>query len=196
MNGTAEEQGRRRRWINLAELVGVASVIVAGLGLYQGWSERREDRQEAIRAAASTERRANRFEINAVAARDGAALALTPDARHPVQEMTVTFPTALGVPARDMLAGEIERDWFGDALLKATDGGADDRTGTLPVMIRVTYLDGDDRRVASSIHDIVWRTQGRTLQGRSLRLLALRHRQRRGSVTKIDALWQDAVAKR
>ena len=184
-----EDRARKRRWLNLAEWVAVAGVLIAAAGLYLTWSDRR-DRVVADTQAA---RVMGRFEIRATPAKDGDALVLTPDDRHEMQEAMVTFPATLGVAPQDALAGRIERDWFAKPLLKATDGGADDRTGALPVLIRVRYADGDATGSASGIYDIVWRTDGRTFPfGRSLKLEALRLRERGGSAARLDALWHPA----
>ena len=190
MSETGEERARRRRWLNLAELVGVAGVLVAAVGLYLSWADHRDRAAADARAAHAT----GRYEIRATADADGGALVLGRDDRHEVEDAIVTFPPALGVPPRDALSGRIERDWFAAPLMKATDGGADDRTGTLPVLIRVRYADGDATRTASGIYDVVWRTQGRMFPlGRSLKLEALRLHERGGSVARLDALWRPEV---
>lgn len=189
MSETVEERTRRRRWINLAELVGVAGVLIAAAGLYLTWSDRRDRVTTDAQAAHAT----GRFEIRATANADGDALVFAPDEHHELQDATVTFPAALGVSPQDALAGRIERDWLAGPLLKATDGGADDQTGRLPVLIRVRYAEGDATRTASGIYDIVWRTQGRRFPlGRSLKLEALRLRERGGTAARLDALWRPA----
>lgn len=187
MTESVEERARRRRWLNLAELVAVAGVLIAAAGLYLTWS----DRRDRVAADAQTARASGRLEIRAAPSGVGDALVFVTDERHEVQDATVTFPTALGVPPQDALAGRIERRWFEKPLLKATDGGADDQTGTLPVFIRVRYMDGDATRTASGVYDIVWRTQGRVFPlGRSLKLEALRLRARGGSAATLDRLWK------
>lgn len=184
----SEETRRRRRWINLAEFVGVAGLIIAALGLYSSWAERRDAAAEKRAAAASQSEARTRLDLSAKV-EDGRRVVLT-DARHELQEATITFPTALKVARREPAAAAvIERGWFEDALLKATDGGADDREGRLPVLVRATYLDGDARRSASAIVDVVWRTQGHLLTGRTLRIEAARLRERGGTQARIDALW-------
>ena len=189
MSETTEDSARKRRWLNLAELVAVAGVLIAAAGLYFTWVDRRD------RVAAETEAAhvTGRYEIRATAAKDGDALVLTPDERHEVQDATVTFPAALGIAPQDASAGRIERDWFARALLKATDGGPDDQTGRLPVLIRVRYADGDATRTESGLYDVVWRTRGRHFPlGRSLMLEALRLRARGGTPARLDALWRPA----
>lgn len=52
-----------------------------------------------------------------------------------------------------------------------TERGADDeRTGRLPVLIAANYQDGDVQRHDSAIRDVGWKTEGRVLLGRALRV--------------------------
>jgi hypothetical protein len=75
-------------------------------------------------------------------------------------------------------------------LLKATDGGADDQAGRLPVLVAVTYTDGDASGSASGIYDVIWRTKAGVFPfGRSLKLEGLKLRQRGGDQSRLDALW-------
>jgi len=74
--------------------------------------------------------------------------------------------------------------------LHQTDGGADDRTGRVPVLITVRYFVGDDPRTASGVYDVIWRTKGQFLGGRSLRIEGMKLRQRGGSPASLDAAWQ------
>jgi hypothetical protein len=85
---------------------------------------------------------------------------------------------------------EIAAEWVAPALLKLTDGGADERTGRLPVLITVRYWDGDVARSTSGVYDIVWRTKGQLLRGRALLLEGLKLRQRGGSQAAVDAAWK------
>lgn len=178
-----EERARKRRWLSLAEIVGVGGLLIAGAGLYLSWS----DRQDKV----TTESQESRFRLRTEVVGDGAAIRLSGDEQHPVDGASVIFPTALGVTPKEAMANEIERDWFGKALLKATDGGADDQTGTLPVLLRIRHADGDAIRTESGVYDVVWRTEGRTFPlGRSLKLEALRLRERGGTAARLDALWR------
>jgi len=185
-----DQAATRRRWITLAELVAVAGVLIGALTLWSGWSERREDRAAAQAAAAATAREAGRLEITGTV-RDGGRSILLADERHDIREARFAFPSALKV-APQQPAGDpaIDADWIAPFLLKLTDGGADDRTGRLPVLATLTYWDGDRERTASAIFDLVWRTEGRMLRGRALRLDGLKLRRRGGDRAALDALWR------
>lgn len=185
MTESSEERTRRRRWLNLAELVAVAGVVIAALGLYLTWSDRREEAAE--RAASSVA--GARLELSATPADGGGTLRLA-DAKHELSDVTVRYPAALGVGVqRPRGEPEIAAEPFRDILLKLTDGGPDERTGRLPVLITASYVDGDATRTASGLYDVIWRTRGRFAKGRALALTGLRLRQRNGGPAALDAAW-------
>ena len=184
----AQDRATRRRWITLAELVGVAGVVIAALTLYLGWADRRVD--EAARRAETTNaaRERARVDLAATVERSGAALALK-DERHDLSDLVVAFPRALDIATQRPAERAIEADWIAAPLLKLTDGGADQRSGRLPVLVTVRYWDGDAARAATGIYDLIWRTEGRVLRSRVLTLEALRLRERGGSQARLDVIW-------
>ena len=185
MNETVEEKARRRRWLNLAELVAVAGVLIAALGLYLNWSDRRDAAAERAAGAVA----GARLELSAAPADDGKTLRLT-DAKHELTDVTLRYPAALGVGVqRPAGEPEIAAAPFRELLLKLTDGGADERTGRLPVLITASFVDGEDTRTASGIYDVIWRTRGRFAKGRALELTGMRLRQRGGGPAALDAAW-------
>ena len=193
----AEAAATRRRWINLGEFIAVAGLIIALLGLYLNWSERRDETADKQVASAKAERDSARFELRAVPTANGTALTLQHDDRHPIRDATVTFPTELGVEQKDTVADQIERGWFERALLKATDGGADARSGRLPVLIVLTYWDGDTPRTTRGLYDIGWKTEKGVFPfGRSLKLESLRLHELGGDQKRLDAVWAAERPKR
>lgn len=192
MSETAEEKRTRRRWINLAELVAVAGVVIAALSLYLSWSDRREAAADKAATAAAASQDSGRLELTATPGGDHEVLRLS-DAKHDLTDVAIAFPTALGI-AEQRPSGEpvIEQRAFESALLKLTDGGADDRTGRLPVLITASYIDGDATQTARGIYDVIWRTKGRLIGGRSLKLDGLRLRRRGGDQAALDAAWAKA----
>ena len=193
MSETREERkeaaATRRRWVTLAEVVAVLGVLIAGLTFWQGWSDRRADRAEKAQASAVEANERGRVELTATPRDDGRELLLA-DAKHEISEASITWPAALSnavqrPPADPVVAvAPVER-----TLLKLTDGGADDRTGRVPALITVSFLDGDVRRSATGLYDVVWRTKGRVLRGRALRFEGLRLRERNGSRQRLEAIW-------
>lgn len=184
-----EAAATRRRWITLAEVLAVAGVLIAALPLWSNWADRREDAAARTATETSAAREKARLDLVGTVGDGGRTLALT-DPRHDLREAEIAFPGPTGI-ARQRPAGDpaIDADWFDDVLLKLTDGGPDTRTGRLPVLITVRYWDGDVDRTASGIYDVIWRTEGRMLRGRALRIEGLKLRQRGGSAKALDAAW-------
>ena len=185
---TADQANTRRRWITLAEVVAVAGVLIAALTLYNGWADRRADQADRAAAQAGEARERSRIDLTA-SVKDGGKTLVLSDDKHDLRDMTVTFPKALGVATQSPAETAIDAGWFDAPMLKLTDGGADDRTGRLPVLIGVTYWDGDVARTSTGIYDIVWRTHGRTIFGRSFKVEGLRLRQRTGTAAMLEAAW-------
>lgn len=188
MSETTDQARTRRRWISLAEFVAVAGLLIGALGLYNSWSDRRDAAAEKRAAATARAREGARFDLRAEV--EGGRRVVLRDPRHELQEVAVTFPSPLKLAVRRPMSGAvIEREWFEDALLKATDGGEDEREGRLPVLVTARYLDGDVPRTGSAIMDVAWRTDGRVLLGRSLTITAARLRERSGTAKRLDTLW-------
>ena len=185
----AEAAATRRRWINLGEFIAVAGLLIAGGSLYLNWADHRADEADKQVASIKASREQSRFDIRAAPASNGTALLLAHDDRHAIRDATVTFPTALGVGTKDTVADTIDRGWFDHALLKATDGGADKKTGRLPVLIALTYWDGDTPRSTRGIYDIGWKTEGGFPFGRSVKLESLRLHELGGTQKRLDAIW-------
>lgn len=183
-----EAAATRRRWVTLAEVLAVAGVVIAALGLYNSWSERRASEVEKVAAQTDEAHARRRVDLTATVADSGQTLELK-DATHDITDLRIVFPRKLGVPAQTPVEPTVDAGWFDDAILKATDGGADDRTGRLPVLVTARYLDGDAQRSATAIYDIVWRTEGRLLRGRTLKMEGFRIRERGGSQARIDGMW-------
>lgn len=191
----AEAAATRRRWINLGEFVAVAGLVIGGIGLWLNWSDRRTDQVEKQAAKIEQARAAARYDIAAtVGPRDD--LLFARDERHPLGDITLAFPAALGIGTRTTPAQSVPKSWYERALLKATDGGADDETGTLPVLTTVRYWDGDTQRTVRGIYDIVWRTKGGGLLGRSVHVVGFKRREAGGTQARVDALWVAARPRR
>lgn len=183
-----EAAATRRRWITLAEIVAVAGVLIGAAGLWINWSDRRADEARTTAAAQSEARDRARLDVTGEV-RDGRTILLK-DERHDIQSARFVFPAILGVapqaPAGDPV---IDADWLEEALLKATDGGADEKSGRLPVLATLRYWDGDRARETTAIYDIVWSTHGRALRSRALTLDGLKLRQQGGSAAALTRLW-------
>lgn len=191
MSGETPDQARtRRRWITLAEAVAVIGLLIAGLTLYTNWSDKRAERAAQAEAAADEKADRAHFVVRAKPTSNGGALTLIEDDAHSLGDIAVTFPSALGVEGRTAISGAtISADWFAEPLLKATDGGDDRKTGRLPVLLTVKYFAGDEPHSLTGIYDIIWRTEGRMLRGRALKLEDLRLHRKGGNQKALDAIW-------
>ena len=185
----AEAAATRRRWVTLAELVGVAGLLIAALSLWMSWSDRRADEQEKRAEKASESKARTLVLLTATPEHGGARLALKDDA-HPIQSIDVRFPAALGVSNQSsVLEPHIQADWFSGAILAATDGGPDSREGRLPVLITSSYWDADTQRTDSAIYDVIWETHGRIARGRAFSLKGVILRERTSQPARLEALW-------
>lgn len=187
-----EAAATRRRWVSLAEVLGVTGALIAAATLWINWSDRRADEADKAMTRASEQRAESRVDLSAEV-KDGGKTLLLKDARHEIQDAVISFPKALGVAAQHPPADPvIEVSAFEPALLKLTDGGADDRTGRLPVLLTLQYLDGETTRTTSGIYDLLWQTKGRMLRGRELKLTGMKVRKVRGTQAQLDAIWARA----
>lgn len=188
-NETADQKRTRRRWLTLAELVAVAGVVIAALSLWQNRADRLADKADRVATSAAEAKEKARVELTATVAGGGRLLRLA-DQKHDIADVTIAWPQALGVAAQHP-AGDpvIDADAITAPLLRLTDGGADDRTGRVPALVTVTYIDGNDSRSASGIYDVVWATHGRFGRGRALVLTGMRLRQRGGNAAALERAW-------
>lgn len=185
----AEAAATRRRWVTLAELVGVAGLIIAAAGLWMSWSDRRADDQAKQVEKASEAKVRTLVMLKGTVEKGGDRLKLS-DAAHDVQNIDVTFPSALGIAAQNsVLEPRIEASWFSGPLLSLTDNGPDSQEGRMPVLITASYWDADTERRDTAIYDVVWKTKGRMLLGRALHVEGLMLRERAGSKARLDAIW-------
>lgn len=183
---TPDQAATRRRWITLAEVVAVSGVLIGALTLWLNWSDKRDVAAEKAATAAAASAAEARFALQAKV-EDGTVM--LSDATHEIIDTQAAFPSALGVATQAPATPRIERDWFADAVLKATDGGSDDREGRLPVLVTASYRVGDTQRQARAIVDVVWKTHGRLVGGRVLEIEAARVRRTGGDTKQINALW-------
>jgi hypothetical protein len=184
----------RRRRINIAELVALIGVVIAALGLWNSWADRRDAQQARMASETATQRDQGRVDLTGTPRKDGDELVLK-DARHDLQDVTISFPGALGVTAQRPLADPvIAAEPLRNALLKDNDHHA----GRLPVLVTTRIVDGDAARNVTAIYDLVWVTKRPTfgIGHRSLRLDGLRLNRRGGSQAALDALWAREKATR
>lgn len=190
----AEARAIRRRWLTIGELVAVAGVIIAGVSLWISWADKRDDAKQKAAQANQAKAAETRLDLRASVA-EGGRQAVLSDPAHEILDTAVTFPKTLAVGAQAPVLPRIESSWFSGAVLAATDKGADEREGRLPVLVTVSYRAGDTTKQDRAIVELVWRTSGRMLAGRELRIEAARIRERGGDQARVDTLWAQEVAR-
>lgn len=189
MSESADQARTRRRWITLAEFVAVAGLLIGATTLYLNWSDRREERADKAQAAAIETKARARVTLTGTVADGGESIALA-DPAHSFSAATVRLPKALGGATQDAMPGPaIQAGWFADRLLALTDKGADERQGRLPVLVTVTWWDGEARHSDAALYDVLWRTEGRMLQGRRLRLTGVALADRNASPAALERAW-------
>ncbi len=185
----AEAAATRRRWVSIAELVAIAGVIIAALSLYMSWSDHRSE-DAARRADQQKEAKVRTLVRLEARPEDGGDRLLLSDPVHPVQSADLHFPTAMKIaPQSEVLKPEIDVDWIGKQILALTENGPAKAEGKLPVLIAASYWDADQQRTDTAIYDIVWKTEGRFLRGRAVKLEGILLRERGGDQARLDALW-------
>lgn len=165
------------RWLTLAELVGVAALVIAGLGY---WDAHRERTQEARdRSAAAAEREAQlkaaaikpTFLITGVVERSGGRLRLT--SVHPdqvIQTQTLWFPTLVHAGSIETTGNpRIEARWL-DGLPKAA-GKA--RQGRVPVGVQTVFIEDGQTRTDRAVYKIGYTLHPRLLGGPKIELEGL-----------------------
>ncbi|MCW4461291.1 hypothetical protein OK349_06200 [Sphingomonas sp. BT-65] len=190
----AEARAIRRRWLTIGEIVAVAGVIIAGVSLWISWADKRNEASEKAAEASKAKAAETRLDLRASVS-DGGQQVVLSDPAHEILDTAIAFPEALNIGAQAPVLPRIEASWFGSPVLGATDKGADEREGRLPVLVTVSYRAGDVTKQDRAIVELVWRTSGRMLAGRELRIEAARVRERGGDQARIDAMWAQELAR-
>ncbi|MFL6760475.1 hypothetical protein [Sphingomonas sp.] len=163
-----ESQARRRRWINLGELIAIAALVVSGLGVWIAWKNTNQDKPTRV----VEERSAVPLALRGTADSDGRSLTIMPaDPAHALQSLRLSIKGAAPI------------DVGSDGRLSATDVAValkdrekepKDVARSVPVRIDARYVErGSDRR-GGGTYVLRYKWEGGGLfGGRSLRLLAL-----------------------
>lgn len=190
----AEARAIRRRWLTIGEIVAVAGVIIAGVSLWLSWADKRDEATQKAVEASKAKAAETRLDLRASVGEGGRQVTLA-DPAHEVLDTAIAFPKALNVSAQAPVLPRIESSWFSGAVLGVTDKSADEREGRLPVLVTVSYRAGDATKQDRAIVELVWRTSGRMLAGRELRIEAARVRERGGDQARIDSLWAQEMTR-
>ena len=159
---------RRRRLINLGEVIALAALIVSAVGVWIAWKSSNEDKPTRV----VEQRQSVPLTMRATANSDGTALVIVPvDSGHALQSATVTIkgaaPIELGSDGK-LQASDVQ------AALKERPKEPKDLTQKIPVRIDAHYVEmGADRR-GGGTYVLRYRWEGGGLfGGRSIRLVGL-----------------------
>jgi hypothetical protein len=188
---------RRLRWLTLAEILGVAALLISALTLWNSYAERRQD-QAAKRADQSqASARAHRLILRAKPDKDGSRLELSAADDQVIQGQTIAFPRALGLDPVDSTDPRIEARWFADGLKRALrDAGEKDKPrgdARLPVAITTRYTVDGDMAEDVTLYDVGYVTDSSFLGGTAIRLHGLSlvgHADEKLAPARLDALWK------
>jgi hypothetical protein len=179
--------------LGLGEAVGLASVIIAGLGLYFSYASHVREQQAASQAAHT--QAVVRSVLVLRAQGEGAQVRLDPaNPDQVVQSQAFYFPSAIRADVvRATGEGRLDAAWFADGLKKALHG-ADDDGGEheLPVIVQTTFVQDGETHTDQALYKIGFSIHRRLLQGAEVRIegLALSRRNvGQAPQTAADAAW-------
>ena len=158
----------RRRWITLGEIIGIAALIVSGIGVWIAWKSSNEDRPPRV----VEQRSAVPLALRGTADGDGGTLTIMPaDPSHALEGLMVSIKGAAKIDVGSdgrLSASDVQ------AALKGREKEAKDVTHSVPVRIDARYVEmGKDRRGGGN-YVLRYKWEGGGLfGGRSLRLVGL-----------------------
>ncbi len=165
------------RWLTLAELVGVAALVIAGLGYWDAHRERTQEARDRIAAAAEREAQLKAaavkpaFLITGAVEGSGGKLRLT--SVHPdqvIQTQTLWFPTLVHADSIETTGNpRIEARWLGG--LPKASGKA--RQGRVPVAVQTVFIEDGQTRTDRSVYKIGYVLHPRLLGGPKIELEGL-----------------------
>ena len=162
-----EPEARRRRWITLGEIIGLAALIVSALGVWIAWESSSQDKPTRI----VEQRQAIPLTLRGTAHDDGRTLEISPvETSHALESLTVTIAGAK--PIEVASDGVLDAHDL-EAALKDRDKDAKGRL-SVPARIDARYVEAGAERRRSATYILRYRWEGGGLfGGRSLRLTGL-----------------------
>lgn len=162
------ESERRRRWVNLGEIIAIAALIVSALGVWIAWRSSSEDRPTRI----VEQRQPIPLMLRAKREDDGSTLQISPvESSHALESLKITLPGASPIEVGS--DGELDASDV-ESALKGRDEEPKDRTVSVPIRIDARYVEmGKERRTSGTyILRYMWKGGG-LFGGRSLHLVGL-----------------------
>lgn len=162
------ESERRRRLVNLGEVIAIAALIVSALGVWIAWKSSSEDKPTRI----VEQRQPIPLTLRAKREDDGRSLQIGPvESSHALESLNITLPGASPIEVGsdgELSATDVE------SALKGREGEPKDRTLSVRVRIDTRYVEmGKDRRTSGNYSlRYMWKGGG-LFGGRSLHLVGL-----------------------
>jgi hypothetical protein len=201
MSETPTERKRRLRFLTLAELVGIAALVIAGLGYWDTHRERtlteKERTAEAQEKQAQARAGAAKLTFLMTGSPEGGGDRLRLSSVHPeqvIQTQSVTFPGEVrGDTAETTGAPRLEAGWIEGGLTKAAhDRGSKKTHGRLPVGIVTVFIEEGQTKTDRAIYLLGYSAHPRVLRSDKIELEGL-SLLRRGAGEDIqhavDAIW-------
>ena len=201
MSETPAEKRRRLRFLTLAEFVGIAALVIAGLGYWDSHRERTLTDRE--RAAEAQEKKA---EAKAGALKLSFLMTGTPEAGgerlrlvsvHPeqvIQTQAISFPTEIRGDAVQTTGNpRIEAGWIEGGLTKALHARGDKQhRGRLPIGIVTVFMEDGEAKTDRAVYLVGYSAHPRMLRSDKVELEGL-SLVRRGAgddvQAAVDAIW-------
>jgi hypothetical protein len=205
MSEKARTRRVQLRWLTLAELVGLAALVIAGLGYWDSHREKadaqREKAAEAHEKKVEAQREAQTgalkltFLMTGTPENGGERLRLSAaHSEQVIQTQTISFPSEIrGDPAQTTGNPRLEAGWFEAGLAKALgEHGDKKKSGRLPVGIATTFIEDGETKTDRSIYLLGYSLHPRVLRGEKAEMegLSLVHRGGADNLqAAVDALW-------
>jgi hypothetical protein len=163
-----ESERRRRRWINLGELIALAALVVSAAGVWISWKNSQVDKPTRVveqRSSIPLTLRGRRED-------DGERLEISPvEQSHALESLKITLPGASPIDVGS--DGELDASQV-QAALKGHENEAKDRTFAIAARIDAKYVEAGKERKASGTYTLRYMWKGGGLfGGRSLHLVGL-----------------------
>ena len=182
MNETAAEKKRRLRFLTLAEFVGVAALIIAGLGYWDAHRERAQsDRDHAAevqekKAQAKAGALKLSFLMTGTPESGGERLRLsTVHSGQVIQTQAISFPAEIrGDSVQTTGNPRLEAGWVDDGLTKAEHArGGKSHAGRIPMGIVTVFMEDGEAKTDRAIYLVGYRSHARVLRADKVELEGL-----------------------
>jgi hypothetical protein len=178
------------RALTLAEIVGIAALVIAGLTWWDGNRER-EDHQKARQEEAQAKAGKDSFLVKAQAGKDGDRLNLTSvHSDQVIQTQTLWFPKAIHADKVELTGdARLDADVIADGVRKVKA-----ESGHVPVVVETTFIQDGQTRTDDAVYSVSYSLHHRLLLADQVKLKGLslvQHSVKGEPQDAADKLWGD-----